>query len=287
MGNILNDIEQNKLLNVQIIIGELIYIYKILIHIDNMIQKILSGNYNYDDMTQKIDVTELKFRENQYDDNITNGPNDIGFIQLLSKIMTKYSDDNDRKNIMEYFSLNYIEISNEVMKYIKNIIDDLIQTQKIIEQQISDDQLNIDKYVVDKKIVEYVGYYGLNGQEYIKMTRLFYDKLNGLDVILLKLGTVFMDCFFLRRIIDKKHYIKNSIIYTGGYHTIVYIWFLIKFYDFEIVNYYYLNNEKILKSSNILEQTNIFVKKSKNYNELFEIFFPKKFNQCVKIKKNM
>lgn len=94
--------------------------------------------------------------------------------------------------------------------------------------------------------------------------------------------------FFLRRIIEKKQYIKKSIIYTGSGHTIVYIWFLIKFYNYDIVDYYYVNTNKLNTIDNKIEDINIkiknFIKNLDNIDELFEIFMPKKFNQCVKIK---
>ena len=166
----------------------------------------------------------------------------------------------------------------------------LEEINKIFDYEEQNQELIIDKLVINEKkdIVYNLSYYGINSKNYIKFSRIVYDELIKLDEILLSLGTIFMDSFFLRRLIEKKNYIKKSIIYTGGYHTIVYIWFLMKFYDFEITDYYYLNIEKLEIHNNDIKLINDKLKKiiidSKNINNLFEIFMPKKFNQCVKIK---
>ena len=64
------------------------------------------------------------------------------------------------------------------------------------------------------------------------------DKIN---FIILNLGVIIVDCFFLRRFIDKS-YIKNGIVYTGAAHSTIYIWFLIKFYNYKIAEFDYLKN---------------------------------------------
>ena len=101
-----------------------------------------------------------------------------------------------------------------------------------------------------------------------------------------------MDCFFLRRIVENENNIKKAIIYTGGFHTIVYIWFLIKFNDFKITDYYYMNTDKLFGTKKKSTSKNNFIfnlenkiRKSDGYNDIYDIYFPKKFSQCIKIKK--
>ncbi len=91
-----------------------------------------------------------------------------------------------------------------------------------------------------------------------------------------------MDCFFLRRLIEKD-YISKSIVYTGAYHSSIYIWFLIKYYGYEIEDYEYINTELLNKNDPIGSLEKI-INKSNNYDELFVYLVPKKFTQCVKIK---
>ena len=173
---------------------------------------------------------------------------------------------------------------------IKELLINLEEIKKIFEYQSQNNNLNIDKIIINEKknIIHNISYYGINEKDYTNFSRIIYDELIKLDILLLRLGTVFMDSFFLRRLIEKKKYIKKSIIYTGGFHIIVYIWFLIKYYNFKITDYYYLNNEKIGIYDNDITNINIKIKNiinnSTNVNDLFEIFMPKKFNQCIKIK---
>lgn len=56
--------------------------------------------------------------------------------------------------------------------------------------------------------------------------------INFIEKVSLNLYSLFADCYLLRRVLDK-NYITNAIIYTGALQTIYYIFFLIKFYNFE------------------------------------------------------
>lgn len=50
-----------------------------------------------------------------------------------------------------------------------------------------------------------------------------------------KIGVLIMDLYMLRRFLDKK-YITNCIVYTGGIHSVNYLYLLIKFFDFKITH---------------------------------------------------
>jgi hypothetical protein len=263
-----------------------------LIFINSCIDKIKNNeNINID----KFDIINFKIISNTNNNQDNNKNNiekkNIGFQQLLLKILTKYSNQDDKNNIINFFENNYLIQSKEAINIIKEVLINLEQIQKIFEHQSQNNKLNIDKIIINEKknIILNTTYYGINHPDYIKFSRLIYDELSKLEFFLVRLGTIFMDSFFLRRLIEKKKYIKNSIIYTGGFHTIVYVWFLIKYYDFKISNYYYLNTEKIGIYDDNINNINIKIKNiinnSTNVNDLLEIFMPIKFNQCVKIKK--
>lgn len=51
-----------------------------------------------------------------------------------------------------------------------------------------------------------------------------------------------IDMYFLRRFLDKE-YITNAIIYGGYGHTLNYIYLLIKYFNFKITHYSYLNTD--------------------------------------------
>jgi hypothetical protein len=290
--NVVNEIEQYQLSNITYIIDEIKYISSRLIFINSCIDKIKNNeNINID----KFDIINFKIISNTNNNQDNNKNNiekkNIGFQQLLLKILTKYSNQDDKNNIINFFENNYLIQSKEAINIIKEVLINLEQIQKIFEHQSQNNKLNIDKIIINEKknIILNTTYYGINHPDYIKFSRLIYDELSKLEFFLVRLGTIFMDSFFLRRLIEKKKYIKNSIIYTGGFHTIVYVWFLIKYYDFKISNYYYLNTEKIGIYDDNINNINIKIKNiinnSTNVNDLLEIFMPIKFNQCVKIKK--
>ena len=278
MMGIMNDIKQNDLLNIENIIGELHYIKIVLVYIMKTVDNILNNKINIDD---KIDLINIKSSKNT-NEKITDLLNK-GFIQLLVKILKKYSNQKENNDIVDFFKNFYYKNSEEIIILIQKIIDHLIEVSKIINSQNILEKLNVEKFTIGNNpiIQEYVVYYGINESTYIKMTRDIYDELLTLNVVLLNLGTVFMDCFFLRRIINKKC-IDKAIIYTGGFHTVVYIWFLIKKYDFKIVDYYYINLNKLNKKNPINDLENK-IKKSSTYEDFFDIFFPDTFNQCIKI----
>lgn len=66
---------------------------------------------------------------------------------------------------------------------------------------------------------------------------------------------LYYDLFTLRRLLDKE-YITHAIIYTGGSHSINYIYFLIKYFDFNITHASYID-----KNINFKEIHNIIRKK--------------------------
>jgi len=84
-----------------------------------------------------------------------------------------------------------------------------------------------------------------------------------------------MDSYFLRRLLDKD-YIKNSIVYTGNIHNTDYLHFLVKNYDYKIVEYGTINDI----SSNELEK---LIKKTDSWMDIYKYVDSNK--QCIKINK--
>ena len=79
------------------------------------------------------------------------------------------------------------------------------------------------------------------------------------------------DMYFLRRFLDKD-YITNAIVYTGAAHSQLYIYTLLKYFDFDITHFNYLK-ESPDKFKNI-------VLKIDNYLELKEFIYPPILYQC-------
>jgi len=126
---------------------------------------------------------------------------------------------------------------------------------------------------------KYIGY-GIDFFEYDKQWENILNETNKLQLIIIKMGSVFMDCFFLRRLLEKDQ-IKKSIVYTGLTHSVMYIWFLVKFYDYSIEDYYYISKDKLDKNS--IKDLEKKIKKSDSPFDIFEFLVPPKLTQCVKI----
>jgi hypothetical protein len=186
--------------------------------------------------------------------------------KILKKIeLLKSLTNNDEKK----------KISSQILKYFENIYSKLNKLMndknEIIQAKSSVKNLNGDKqkYYMnkifnrcnDKKLKRYLIHFmemnygnvmfNLNN-ELLNITNVLKNiELSNIDEIneiylltkfvreaITDLYCLVVDCFLLRRVLDKD-YINNSIIYTGFQHSIHYIYFLHKYYDFEITKIFH------------------------------------------------
>jgi len=90
-----------------------------------------------------------------------------------------------------------------------------------------------------------------------------------------------MDIYFLRRYLDKD-YITNGIAYTGGAHSINYIYLLVKYFDFKITNFSYVNTGFNMNLSDNID-IHDKIKQSNNYTEIAKYFSPSELYQCSNV----
>lgn len=103
-----------------------------------------------------------------------------------------------------------------------------------------------------------------------------------LDAVL-KAHVGLMDLYLLRRFLDKK-YITNVVAYTGAYHSINYISYLVKYFGFKITHADYTNaSNPTAQTLNLI--TNKIKKTSTTTKSIKEMFLPPKLIQCSNIKK--
>lgn len=81
-----------------------------------------------------------------------------------------------------------------------------------------------------------------------------------------------MDLYFIRRFLDKD-YITNGIAYTGAAHSLNYIYYLVKYFNFNITHYSYLKDDNITEVQD-------YIKSLDNADSLSGYFYPQKFYQC-------
>lgn len=103
--------------------------------------------------------------------------------------------------------------------------------------------------------------------------------LDEIYTLILEFQSKFMDLYFLRRFLDKD-YIKKGIVYCGEYHFVHYISFLVKYFDFEI-----LECDKFYIVSNIKELEKKL--KMEDFEDCYKYFTPDNYNQCIHLKKDL
>jgi hypothetical protein len=148
----------------------------------------------------------------------------------LDKLFNKYKNNNIKKIINDLFN-KYVLIN------IKFIINNYTKLINFIKKSMYDLK---NKFVDDFKKIKILSYIEL---EVTKNTKS-----------LININVILTDLFFLRRFLDKT-YIKNTIVYCGLSHMYNYIYFLTKYFNFEVTNIYYKDKSYILKN---IDTTNIF-----------------------------
>jgi len=120
----------------------------------------------------------------------------------INKIFNKYDNKELKHNLINFLNINY-----------ENIITNLDIVTRDIEKVL--------------KNIEYVSIDKINEM---------YKHMGFVEEAVIDLYSLFVDCFLLRRMLDK-NYISNSIIYTGTQHSIHYIFFLHKYYNFQNIEF--------------------------------------------------
>ena len=192
---------------------------------------------------------------------------DIILKNFIYKILHTYSNDNVKSKINKNVNTdlknrftNYFDVANKLEKYI---------TSKYEIITHSDDIIYIN---TNTKILTY----GVHGD--IKSDIAHNIKLlagNLLDYWM-DIHSHIIDLYLIRRFLDK-NYITNAITYTGAYHSVSYIYLLVKNFNFKITHYSYMKYDT--------EKTTELIKKAKSVYDISILFNRNKFSQCSDISK--
>ena len=204
---------------------------------------------------------------------------DNATFQILKKILTKYENNINKENINNFFQIEYINKLSYLLTYINKFLIKLKDIQILVNYYYNEKKIVIKRPNPKSNIniLNEKSYYFIPNEKNIRKEII--KELEKIYVIILTLGVILVDCFFLRRFVDKS-YIKNAIVYTGASHSCTYIWFLIKFYNYKITEYDYLKNITIDKLYEIILSSN-------NPFEIEEYLFPDNFKQCIHLKKKL
>jgi hypothetical protein len=229
--------------------------------VNDVVKKKNNIRYHYFDLRWKINYINIVnlmneiINYNYYKEILYNKINSIYDLILLdydnifkkdNKINSKF-DNNKLRDVI-------LKILNEYKKEFESLLKDF----KVI---ISDIKNSSDKFL--KKLTK-DGFY-----DYYYEIR---NKLKKFNDSYMYLNSKITDLYFLRRFLDKK-YIKNGVIYSGGYHSTNIILILVKLLNFKITNVSY---SKI----KLLTELNNYVKEVNNNLDLFTILFPEYLIQC-------
>ena len=184
----------------------------------------------------------------EYDEKIYS--NDYKFNENIAKKTIRKLYDTDNifiKNILNKIIVEHIK--PKILRCVKltNKIIILFEEYKNLMNETKNIHLNI--------------YYR---NKYGKITSKIYEKMEYLSEINSITNLILTDMYFIRRFMDKK-YVTNAVIYAGDNHIMNYIYILIKYVDFKITHFSYLNVD-IEKFTKIIKNT----KKNYDFQNLYK-----------------
>lgn len=186
---------------------------------------------------------------------------------FIHKILNKYN----HPDILKKFSPIFDDIYSGFIN-MDNIIEKIFDLCTKSEEKLflPNNELNIvsnDDYNYKRF------YYGPD----ISFIKNFINKIDNLvdNLVFICMETfaLIVDIFFLRRFLDKD-YITSAIVYSGGAHSSLYIYTLVKYFGFNISHFSY----SLIPDINELNKT---IKKTDSYHDVDILFVPKIRIQCV------
>lgn len=199
----------------------------------------------------------------------------LKILNYFDKIYAKLNKLTDDKDKIIKSNLNKV-FDSDKQKYSINKAINKCENKKLKHNLIKFLNDNYDNtmynlnIVVNKNIKEVLE----NIEEYENnKIKEIYEYMEFVEEAIIDLYGLFVDCYLLRRVLDK-NYIVNSIIYTGIQHSIHYIYFLHKYYNFEIIKMHYVEKSLDMMLKQIKESHFVF--------EIYKyILSNKKYPQCI------
>jgi hypothetical protein len=183
---------------------------------------------------------------------------------VFYKIIVKYNNKKNKKIINEYFDIMCFKRIKHVMTLIAKLI--LIFKNNKLNEKSTMEHINKDKELFK----QYIDYKSNNIKLINKIKKIF----NEMVYQIIRIGSSTMDCYFFRRFLDKE-YIKNTIVYVGLNHAANYLHFLVKYYNYKIIEFEFIDNISSKQLENIIKKTNSWM-------DIFKYIV--RDEQCIKIK---
>ena len=185
---------------------------------------------------------------------------------LSAKIKNKYNHSDVQKKINIIF--------NDIIDQLKKVSNNITAGIDFINYIIPIVQIPWNDLVYDSITQKY--FYGVSGKE---IRQINIDIFNICEDIHTDMTFYFVrltDIYFLRRFLDKD-YVTNGIVFSGAAHSLDYIEYLVKYFDFKITHVAYALDKNI-------DELNKETKERLTDNEtITDIFYPPKLYQCSDI----
>ena len=126
----------------------------------------------------------------------------------------------------------------------------------------------------------------------LEQIKTYLDTIDIIKEEIIDLYSIFTDGFLLRRILDKD-YMSRIIIYSGRQHSLNYIYFLVKYYNFKIIKIHDSIEKNIDKLTKQISKANypfsiykLFMEKEKKSIQCidWEILYGGKINRIKRLK---
>ena len=222
----------------------------------------LRYHFGVSDITDIIEY-ELKKNIDHYIKNINNDEKKNKYMQNI------LNDINLIKNKLEITKNNKNEvIKNEINNYKKNKEPQKYYLKKIMNKYKNQNlKSNIHKFIddyyeeiisilylsLDKLIIDIENFDIINKKN-------VYELMYSMKDLIIDIYRIFTNAYILKLILDKRS-VEKCIVYCVSKHSINFIYFLVKNYDFKIIKIH----------NNVEKDINKIIKKIKNVDNVFDI----------------
>lgn len=244
------------------------YLYQILDIYDTLLkknvpyEKVNLENLIFENASDTVDKSEFSILRNS-------------IIQILTKLIKKYNNDNNKIIINKIIKKYFVENVMSILKHISQVIDISDKYLSIIKN--NNENMNVCKCFDNIYTITFNG----SCDNFTDIKNDIDSRMKNIYIALTSTFSKLQDIYFIKRFIEKD-YVTEAITYTGADHSIMYIYALVKYFGFRIVDCYYFN-KKLLKEPNLNELNNVILK-TENEVYLSPYFYIKDIEkQCIEI----
>lgn len=197
-------------------------------------------------------------------------------LNLISKIREKYAHQ-EVKDMIDKIINEYLK---EALEFILNGTDTVIKLVDSLLKLTNIDPMSLntsESFEIGTNRPEFTklaSYGDINIKEITKIVMNILSIMSDIGAVSSMSTSTILDTYFLRRFLDKD-YVVNGVSYTGAAHSQMYVYILVKYFDFKITHASYLKYS--------INETNKKIKGSELDFDFRSWFMPEILQQCSNI----